>query len=448
MLKSLYSSRVLAILGLLIAVTAVQGIVCAQDLVGGASRTDLSGGAGSGSSSARNTTPRRPAVRNTATTTAVKTVTRTKTVVVTPTSGTLSVATEPGAAILVEPLKGGDALEALMEKDEKVFIFVNLKPGRYRVAAELEGYSETEEEIQIFANKNARVTLDLRPITYAVTITANVQDGEVRYATVVGSLDAKGEMKFHQTGVVSVTPLRNGRAVLQNLRPGTYGVDVRADDVGYQPLLARFTMPGDTTYNVKLENLRSTKTFSAAWVSLDAWESPAGWHVGSRKLSVSGRGVALPRDESFRHYSDFRLFSNVKMLNGVAATFIVRAVDSQNYYLIQITGAKADEAYVLRGFVVKNGTAQRFGSAIPIDAFAGTLKQNQYFSVSMEATGNKFKVSITDSETGDVLPLGTLEDPNRNFPIGAVGIGVRDNEQNEIERFVVCTSESADCPKG
>ena len=136
------------------------------------------------------------------------------------------------------------------------------------------------------------------------------------------------------------------------------------------------------------------------------------------------------------------------MLNGIAASFAVRAVDGQNYYLIQITGAKADEAYVLRGFVVKNGVAQRFGSVIPIDAFTGTLKQNQFFSVSMEATDNKFKVSVTDSETGDVLPLGTLEDPNRNFKIGAAGIAIRDNEQNEIERFVVCTSESPDCPKG
>jgi hypothetical protein len=236
--------------------------------------------------------------------------------------------------------------------------------------------------------------------------------------------------------------------MLGNLRPGTYGVDVRASEVGYQTLLATFTLPGQTVYNITLPKLLSTKTFSAAWASLDAWEAPAGWHVAARKLSASGQGIALPRDESARHYADFRLFSNVKMLNGVAASYAIRAIDAQNYYLIQITGAKADEPYVLRGFVVKNGTAQRFGSTIPIDAFTATLKQNQFFSVSMEATGNKFKVSITDSQTGDVLPLGTLEDPNRNFPIGAAGIAVRDNEQNEVERFVVCTSESADCPRG
>jgi hypothetical protein len=332
---------------------------------------------------------------------------------------------------------------------EGIFIFNDLRPGRYRVAAELEGYQPVEEEVTVAPNRSTPMTLALVPITYSVTIAANVQSGEVRYALVAGTKDAAtGEIRYNVTGETRVTQLQNGRAILPNLRVGTYGVDVRAADVGYQTLLATFTLPGDTTYNVTLPKLLSTKTFSAAWVSLDGWDAPTGWRVASRKLSASGRGVLLPRDESARHYADFRLFSNVKMLNGVAATFVVRAVDAQNYYLIQITGANADEAYVLRGFVVKNGTAQRFGSVVPIDGFTGTLKQNQFFSVANEAKGNKFTVNITDSETGDVLPLGALEDPNRTFPIGAVGIAVRDNEQNEIERFVVCTAESADCPKG
>lgn len=418
----------------------------AQDLVGGAGRTDLSGGAGS-SGGSRGGSTRRPKVRNTANTT-VRTVTRTKTVVVTPTTGTLSVATEPGAAILVEPVRGGVAQEGTVEKDEGLFIFNDLKPGRYRVAAELDGYTEAEKEVVVVANKPASVTLNLQPVTYAVTITANVPTGEVRYATVAASKDAAGEVKYNVTGETRVVQIQNGMATLPNLRAGTYGIDVRTDLVGYQTLLASFTLPGKTAYPVEVPKRLSTKTFSAAWVSLDAWDAPAGWSVGSRKLTANVRGVALPRDDAARYYADFRLFSNIKMTNGVAASFAVRAQDKQNYYLIQITGAKADEPYVLRGFIVKNGVAQRFSSTLPADGFMNTLKANQFFAVSIEATDNKFKVLITDSETGDVLPLGTLEDPNRNFRTGAAGIAIRDNEQNEIERFVVCTAESPDCQRG
>ncbi len=447
-------TRLLTAFAILIFSTLIfngRSFVHAQDLVGGAGRTDLSGGGGSSggsSSSGGGRTTRRPKVRNTAASTGVRTAARAKTAILTPTTGTLSVAAESGASLLIEPLRGGEAQEGDIEKDERQFIFNKLAPGRYRVAAELDGYTEDEKEVVVVANKTVPVSLNLRPITYSVTIAANVPAGEVRYALVSGTKNALGEIKYNVTGETRVTPLQNGRAMLQNLRPGTYGVDVRSADVGYQTLLATFTLPGETTYKVTLLNNVSTKTFSESWASLSAWETPASWRVTSGKLSASGRGVALPRDESVRHYKDFRLISNVRMLNSVAASFIVRAADMQNYYLIQITGAKADEPYVLRGFVVKNGTAQRFSSTPSARGVADLLKQNQFFRISIEATGNKFKVSITDSTSGEELPLGILEDPNGNFPIGGVGIGVHDNEQNEIEQFLICTSEDTNCSRG
>jgi hypothetical protein len=446
MLRRLRLPAALAVLTLLLTVLS-SDTRAQKDLEGGAGRVDLSGGAGS-SGGTRSSTPRRPAARSAST---VRTVTVTKVKVVTPTTGALAVAAVSDAVILVEPIRGGEGKEGTVPKGEGIFIFNDLKPGRYRVAAELDGYQPAEEEAIVTANKNSSVTLVLKPITYAVTIEANVPAGEIRYATVSGVKDASGEIKYNVTGETRVTPLQNGRAALSNLRPGTYGVDVRADDVGYPPLLARFTLPdptGKTTYNVTLTKRESTKTFSEAWVSLGAWDAPAGWRVGTRKLAVSGRGVALPHDESARYYKDFRLVSTVRMLNGVAASYVIRAADPQNYYLIQITGAKADEPYVLRGFIVKNGVAQRFGSTITTDGFAPTLKQDNFFTVLMEVTDNKFKISIRDTESGDVLPLGTLEDPNRNFRIGAAGIAVRDNEQNEFGSFVVCTSESPDCARG
>lgn len=447
MLRRLSLWLALAVLTISLDAFTGRSIARAQDLVGGAGRTDLSGGAGSGGSSGGGTrgTPRRPKPRNTATTT-VRTVTRTKIVVTTPTTGTLSVATEPGAAILVEPLRGGAALEGTVEKDEGQFIFNDLKPGRYRVAAEMEGYTEAEKEVVITANKTIPVSLNLQPITYNVTITTNVPTGEVRYATVVSRKDpATGQIKYDVTGETRVVQIQNSRGTLPNLRLGAYGIDVRTELVGYQDFLATFTLPGSTTYPVTLVKNISTKTLLEAWVSLDAWDAPAGWRVNTRKLSVSGSGVALPRDDSYRHYQNFRVFSSVKMLNGVAASFIIRAVDKRNYYLIQVTGAKADEPYVLRGFIVKDGAAQRFASTVPADGFSSTLNKNQFVEVAIEVTGNKIGVSLTDSETGEVLPLGKLEDPNGNFPTGAAGIAVRDNEQNEFGRFVVCTSESPDC---
>jgi hypothetical protein len=425
----------------------------AQDIVGGAARTDLSGGAGSGTrvggggggGGGGSRVSKRPATRYVTNT---RTVTVTKTILKTPTTGTIVVSAEPKAVIVVESVRGGTGDEGTVPADDRQFVFNNLAPGRYRVAAELDGYQPAEEEVVVTAGKTAAVSLDLRPITFNVNLTTNVTTGEVRYAPVVARNDpSTGEVKYERApgGETRIMQIQNGRAVLSNLRTGTYGLDIRADEVGYQTLLATVTLPGKTDFDIKLNKLLSTKTFSATWTSLEGWEAPTSWTVATRKLSLTGPGIALPKDESYRYYSDFQLSSDAKMINGVAASFVVRAVDKQNYYLIQLTGAKSDEPYVLRGFIVRNGAPQRMGSPIPIDGFVQTLKPNQFFTVSIKGTDNSFNVSITDSQTGDVLPLGILTDPNRNFKVGAVGLAVRDTEQNEIGRFIVCTS---DCPRG
>ena len=96
MLRPRRLTQVVAILGFAILVLTCHAAVPAQDLQGGASRKDLSGGAGS--SSIPRSTPRRPAARAAS---SVRTVTVTKLVKVTATTGTLAVAAVSNAVILV-----------------------------------------------------------------------------------------------------------------------------------------------------------------------------------------------------------------------------------------------------------------------------------------------------------------------------------------------------------
>ncbi len=364
--------------------------------------------------------------------TAVRTVTVTKIVRVTPTTGTLSVATEPGAVVLIELIGGGKAKEGTVPAKARQFIFNYLQPGRYRVAAELDGYHPGEVEVVVKANITAPVTLNLEPITYQVTFKTNVETGEIRYQNLT-----TGERP-------RVVPIQAGSVVLDNLRAGKYDVDIRPAEVGYQTLLATITLPGKSIFEVELKRLPSTAIFSETWTGLERWDAPAGWRVVSRKLLVNGRGVALPRAENLRHYIDFQLTSDVKMLNRVAASFVIRAADQQNYYLIQLTGANADEPYVLRGFVIRNGVPQRLQAPIPTEAFTSTIGADQFVTVVLTVKDNKFDVKIQDRQTGQLVILGILTDPDRNFQIGAVGIAVRDNEQNEFWRFTICTPL---CPK-
>lgn len=429
-------SRVLRTLALVS--TIFIGGAYSQDIETGSSRQDLTGGASS-TRPPRSNLPRQVYVNKT------RAVTVTKRVVVTPTTGTLSVSSsEPNASILVEPKRGGsEGQVGTIPPGELGFIFNDLKPGVYRVAANLDGYEPAEKDVTITRNKATSVTLKLNPITYNVTVNTNVKTGEIRYAPVEAFKDARtGEIRYSPKGVTSVIPIQNNRAVLANLRTGTYGVDFRTGEVGYQTLLGTITVPGSESITVNLKRLLSTKTFFAAWTR-DEWDLPSNWQIASRLLTVNGRGVALPHDESYRHYADFQLSSDVRMRNGVAVSFALRASDTQNYYLVQLTGEKADEPFLLRGFVVKNGVPQLLQS-VPINHLASTIQPKQFFKVHIKMAANRMNISIEDSQTGASLPLGVLTDSYQNFSVGAVGIAAGEREQSDYGSFMICTPE---CPK-
>lgn len=380
----------------------------------------------------------------------VKTVTKEK--LVTPITGTLSVAAEPKAVIFVEPVAKGRTYKDLNGKPgrgmtvykgtvpmgERQFIFNDLKPGRYRVYAELDGYYPVEKDnVVVVANKALSVTLPLKPKTYTVTINTNVSTGQVTY-----------EKKDEPERIGGVVRIQNGHAELKELLAGEYDVDIipGREEAGYQTLRASIKLPDvGSKFNVKLNRLNSTATFSEAWINLDGWDAPNSWRVASGKLLVNGEGVAIPRNEKFLHYTDFQLSSDVNMISGVAASFVVRAADKQNYYLIQLTGPNVDEPYVLRGFIVKKGVLQSLQAPIRTEPFIATIKPGEFIHVLLTMKDNKVDVKIRDNQTGELVALGILTDPDRNFTSGAVGIAARDNnERNEIWRFTVCAVE---CPK-
>lgn len=370
----------------------------------------------------------------------------------TPTSGSLTIFSEPNASILVEPLtgKGREKVQDTVN-EKKVLQIGDLLPGQYRVAAELDGYEGKEQRpVSVMAGKDIVVNLELQPITHTLTITTNVPSGRVNYASVVeGGKDAKtGEIKYVPKKVGGCwIPIENKRAVFTNLLPGKYGVDVKADDVGYDTAYGVITVPGETNeVNIPLTYVVSSAPFSN--IAGDQWDLPANWRIASHLLTVNGRGVAFPRLNAYRHYKDFQLVSRVKMVNGTGVAFALRATidaNRQDYYLVQITGATDADLPRLNFFVVKNGEPQPLQS-IPFskDAMAETLKAGSTVEVWLKMKDNDLNVHVTNNQTGIPLHLGTVTDPDRNFPVGAVGVAAVGIERNEIGFFSICTPE---CPK-
>lgn len=362
----------------------------------------------------------------------VKTVTITKVKVLTPTTGSLSVSADPNASLLVEPLNNrrAEGQEGTVPRGEHIFIFNDLKPGRYRVAGELPGHHPTETFVEIKANKNRAVSLEFTPIVYSLSINTNVATGDVRYAP-------EGEPLSHVAAIV------NGESQL-SLREGKYTLAISTTEFGYETKRQTILVDKEQIVEIALNRIVfSTLTLAPTWTKADLqeWELPPAWQDVKKTLVVKGAGVALPRQRGFRFYKDFRLTSSAKMTNGVALSFALRAQDSRTYYLLQVTGAKSDDPHMLRLFMLNDGVARRImGIPIPSSA-AKPMDAGQFFTISIKMIDFDITVEIIDSQTGASYPLGGLTDPEHSLAVGAVGIAARDNEESVIGTFVVCTGE-------
>lgn len=367
----------------------------------------------------------------------VKPAVRTAVRLVTPTTGSLAVYAEPDANLLVEPLKllrptraKPEALAITVPRDTNVVIFNDLKPGLYRVAGTLDRHHPAEKTIDITANKNFALSLEFPPILYSLTINTNVAAGDVKYGI-------EGEP------LNRVATLVNGKARL-SLPAGKYAMAVSTSEFGYETTRKSIALDMDQVVQIDLNRIvLSSLTLSPSWTKAELleWELPAGWRDASRTLVVSGAGVALPRQRGFRFYKDFKLTTTVKMSNAVAVSFALRAQDTRNYYLVQLTGARSDDPHVLRLFLVNDGVQRRImGIPVPKSA-ASPMDAGEFFTISLKMIGYEIKVEVINSETGASYPLGVLADPDHSFGVGAVGIAARANEECIIGPFVVCTGE-------
>lgn len=368
----------------------------------------------------------------------------------------LSVVTEPGAKVELEPLpKAAKTTKREVTADRNgSAIFDDLKPGDYRVSASKDGYVTQEQDlVKIFPQRPHVLDLSLPAVTYKLQIrTPNVTDGEVRYALAeYKGKDKSGSIIAEEFGNKCFVKIQkngsDGVAVISDLKKGYYNLDIRPTALQYEPTLVGVNVPEDTeqdasgeakSFEIDLKTKISTEIFGAAWTK-DSWVVPAGWSLSNRLKVGNSPGIALPRDERYRYYTNFELISDIKLSDGGTAGFALRAVDPSNYYLVQISGPNAPEPNFVQGFIVQDGEAKQFFSVSA--PFAATTSSKNGFRVLIKGDSKGFAMWIENSETGVRKPVTIISDPYNTFQKGAVGIASREKSNFEVMSFQVCPNE-------
>ena len=374
-----------------------------------------------------------------------------KTIVPPPTI--LSVSTTPNADVkleLIGPKKGVKSFKNTGKADINGAVdFKEMKAGKYKLSSFLAGYHPEEFEIAVEPNKTTIKRLPLTQITYDFPIRTNVKRGEVRFAPLKkDGQNPDGTPNLVPTGNYCVVVIENQKAVVKGLAQGYYNLDVSSPDAPeYEPKQSQIRIPEDIKVNsnevipsdVVLTNRQSTGTFSLSSVQ-DDWILPAeNWKLDTKGiLRTEGIGVALPKSSNFRYFKDFEMQSTVRLLNDDSIGFVVRAKDEKNYYLIQLTGSKSKNEYLVTGSIVKDGKETERVISNPIKSILkDVLNDHKYFDVVIKAKGDTFQI-LAENGTGELKPLGNAVFKDNNFPIGAVGLSNVDKSGFEVGRFIVC----------
>jgi hypothetical protein len=130
----------------------------------------------------------------------------------------------------------------------------------------------------------------------------------------------------------------------------------------------------------------------------------------------------------------------VRLSDGDTVGFLLRYVNAQNYYLVEISGAKAEERHVIKGYIVKNDKKEQFFS-LSIENFAKILAEKN-FRVIIKGKKNVFEVFIEDvANGGSPIRVGIFPDQYNSFRKGAVGIAGSKDSNFEVGGFTVCAQK-------
>lgn len=357
-------------------------------------------------------------------------------------SGVTITTVQPNAEIELESINLKKQTKWAKKTDSNgVLNLENVPPGKYILTVSLKGFVTEESEIEVKPTQLVTVPVNLEPITRDLFIKTNIQSGEVRYA----QIQRQGRNAAKEVSGYCTVRIKNGDAALLDMPEGDYNLEIRSDDVEYRPVSREITISeaalaksGNAAQNneisINLERTVSTEDFLANWLP-NEWRLPAGWKIENKRMQAGGAGIALLQNERFNHYKDFELKTNVRSLDNKAVGFVLRARDDKNYYLIEITGSAAGEPYFLTGYVVKNGKAAETLVRTNIQAYAKTLGDRKFFNIIISGKGNVFKVTLEDVETGRPYVIGIVEDQNNTFPIGAIGVGVKEASRFDVNLF-------------
>jgi hypothetical protein len=305
-----------------------------------------------------------------------------------------------------------------------------LPVGAHRLRCGKDGHDDWETRLEIKPGEPLLLTARMPLATITLTL-----------KTVAG---ARVSLDAEEKGLAQ----SDGLLVVRGLAPGDYRLSVLLD--GYEPLERPLSLRLSNRARFETVELipiaassEATDTFTQG---LAKWSpAPPTWQVAQGVLQISGPALALFKDvtetRAANVYYDFNWTFDVGLSNSKGAAWVIRAKDRQNYYLFELTTARAEQpARFFNFYVCRDGKLTLKDRREVVENLE---RPGDSFHLTVRARGSEFHhtISSANSPQRGEQPLGTFTD--NSFAYGGLGFQAINGIEMKVFSFIVIPEKRA-----
>ena len=321
----------------------------------------------------------------------------------------------PGSKVFLDDI----ALKPVdLTQENQSATIAKIPVGKHRLKIAKDGYADFAKEVDVLPGQQAFVSARLDPAQ--ITISLVSQPGARVYA---GSVEK------------AIIP-SDGRVAI-SLPPGKHSLRVSKD--GYQEWTKELSLSmANSSIAERAELVPIPNSAEGDWQpSLGArkwFPQTSGWKFEPSGALIRGDKLVMFDTESsrdFNFYRDFRLEFDAVFSNGKGLAWVVRAKDTNNYYLFEISNPASP---VLNFYICQDGKLDWKDSQRIVEKLD---KKGDSFHITFDAKGGRFDIGVTIASAPSVKPhmIGVFQDDS--FSYGGVGFRGKDQSESLLQSFFV-----------
>ncbi len=296
-----------------------------------------------------------------------------------------------------------------------------LKPGLHKIEVKKKGYRTKERSTEWSAAE------------YNIEFSLERESGDLQIAA-----DPKGAIATINGQHYESDPEKRIA-----LAPGTHKVMISKD--GYLAREFQVSISDGQTERLtaKLEkSALPAEEFGDAFVTLANWSAPPGWRADRQALVARGTGICWLKD---RVFGNFTMKFSLRLTNGIASSWIIRAKDAANYYRIEIRGDAYGDPRLRNtvAFYICAAGEETEVKTLPIPVEGRKLRD--WFQSFVEVQENRIRIQVSgkllSGTNQNSWTMADFSDPAKTYSEGRIGFRVSGSDTFEVNGFLMVPSK-------